>query len=593
MRLLSSTAALLLLAGATAAYGTDSYTPSNKHLAMPSVAIGDSTYTDMVVTVGAIVTGPSGAAANGSEDRYDPGTNQLTVQSVTLGSATYYNVVVTVAALDSIGSVSGADSYGANGLAISFVQVGGTVYDNVLITVGGIVSVAGGMPTSVPDTYNAMTNQLAVPAAQVGSQVYTNSVITVGKLLSVGGVFSNVAELVGHSFSGQNGTEGLNGSTDGADPTAELVQGSDHNFYGTTYFGGAYDVGTVFRITPGGVETVLYSFTGVPGNGVGGVSGSTDGAWPDAGLIEGKDGNFYGTTEEGGANANHGTVFMITPQGVETVIYSFCAIGTCKDGNSPRATLILGSDGNFYGTTPGGGASNVGNVYQMTPGGTLTTVYSFLDNSMDGTTPEGSVIQDSAGNFYGTTFAGGSYGYGIIYKVTPAGEETILHSFCAVSGCPDGEPPNAGLLEGVDGNFYGMTSAGGAYNSGNSGTVFRITPAGAYTVLHSFCGTLGVPGCTDGGYPVGSLIQASDGNIYGATRTGGANNTGSVFKITATGVETVVYSFDGDSNSNTSGFEPIAGLVQGIDGNFYGTTNPGSTYGEGNVYRLSGVIPIQ
>jgi uncharacterized repeat protein (TIGR03803 family) len=452
------------------------------------------------------------------------------------------------------------------------------------------------MPTSVPDTYNSMTNQLAVPAAQVGNLVYTNAVITVGKLLSVGGVSSTDAELVGHSFSGQNGTQGMSGSTDGAGPEAALIQGRspDTNFYGTTYYGGVYNQGTVFKITPGGTETVLYSFSGN-----GGLSGSTDGAHPKSSLVLGSDGNLYGTTLQGGVNGGHGTVFKITlPAGTETVLYSFCAISGCPDGYSPYAGLIQGQfpDTNFYGTTLSGGPnSGVGTVYKISPGGAYSVLYSFRDYGMDGSNVEAPVIEGSDGNFYGTTFAGGAFASGAIFKVTPAGAETILYSFCSGGGlCADGQSPNSGLLEGSDGNFYGLTPNGGAYPSGNAGgTLFRITPAGDYTLLHSFCGIQIYAPCIDGGNPQGALILGSDGNFYGATRGGGANGTGAAFKMTPTGVETMIYSFQGDTDTNTSGLDPISGLIQGSDGYFYGVTNPGGAWGEGTFFRLTDVIPVQ
>jgi uncharacterized repeat protein (TIGR03803 family) len=221
-------------------------------------------------------------------------------------------------------------------------------------------------------------------------------------------------------------------------------------------------------------------------------------------------------------------------------------------------------------------------------------LYSFKDNEMDGSTVEAPVVEGGDGNFYGTTFAGGKYASGSIFKVTPAGAETILYSFCAGGGlCADGQGPAAGLLEGNDGNFYGLTTGGGAYPSGNAGgTLFRITRAGVYTLMHSFCGYQIYAPCIDGGNPQGALILGADGNFYGATRGGGANGTGAAFKMTPTGVETMIYSFQGDTDNNASGLDPIAGLIQGRDGDFYGVTNPGGTWSEGTVFRLSETVPV-
>jgi uncharacterized repeat protein (TIGR03803 family) len=594
----SFTAALLFLACTAAACATDSYNPSNKQLTIPSVAIGSAIYSNMVVTVGMIVVAPSGTGPNGPMDSYDPRTNLLTVQSVTLGSATYHNVVITVAALVSVSAVLGADNFNGSELSISHAQVGGTVYDGVILTEGpgNVISIAGGMPTFVPDTYSTNSNRLAIPAVQVGSRVYTNVIVSLGTLKSVTGVHSSILETVLHSFNGQNGTAGVSGSHDGAAPFGGLVQDSHGNFYGTTYYGGQYDVGTVFKLVAG-VESVLYSFTGLDNGGLGGMTGSTDGAHPDAGLVQDSEGNLYGTTVQGGIDyvtnsGGHGTVFKITPEGVETVIYAFCLGATCTDGELPFSGLILGSDGNLYGTA-GGSAANGGIVYTMTPAGAETVLYAFVPATTDAVAPQAGVIQDSAGNLYGSAGGGGTNGFGAIFKIAPGGAETVLYSFCSVNtasaNCADGSYPSTGLIWGADGNIYGATGSGGLYDLG---TIFKITPAGALSVMHSFCGDANVPGCTDGAEPIGPLMQASDGNFYGMTHGGGANNWGSIYKITPTGVETTIFSFQADNNTNTTSLDPTAGLVQGLDGNFYAMTDPGGTSSEGTLFGLTNVIPF-
>ncbi len=294
-----------------------------------------------------------------------------------------------------------------------------------------------------------------------------------------------------HSFAGD----------DGRNPYATLAQGTDGNFYGTTGWGGAIGWGTVFKITPAGVLTTLYSFAG------------SDGSIPRAGLVEGTDGNFYGTTVGGGAS-DDGTVFKITPAGVLTTLHSFAG----NDGKYPFAVLMQGTDGNFYGTTPYGGASGIGTIFKITPAGVLTTLYSFAGN--DGSYPRSSLVQGTDGNFYGTTPQGGANYYsGTVFKITPAGSLTTLHSFSVL----DGSEPHAGLVQGTDGNFCGTTYSGGA--KGNYGTAFKITPAGSLTTLHSFS-----PG--DGTFVAAGLVQGTGGNFYGTTLTGGVHDSGVVFRLT-------------------------------------------------------------
>jgi trimeric autotransporter adhesin len=342
--------------------------------------------------------------------------------------------------------------------------------------------------------------------------------------------------------------------TDGQFPRAGLIQGADGNFYGTTYQGGTNSNGTVFKITSAGVETVLYSFTA-----------GTDGVYPRAGLIQGTDGNFYGTTSAGGASG-YGTVFKLTPAGAETVLYSFTG-GT--DGGFPYAGLIQGADGNFYGTTYQGGTNGNGTVFKLTPAGAETVLYSFAGGT-DGQYPQAGLIQGTDGNFYGTTLNGGTNAVGTVFKLTPAGAETVLYSF---AGGTDGGNPFAGLILGADGNFYGTTFNGGQYGDG---TVFKITSAGAETVLWSFGSS------NDAMTPYAGLIQGADGNFYGTTLNGGTVNAGAVFKITPAGAETVVYSF----TAGTDGANPYAGLIQGTDGSFYGTTNQTGANGDGTVFKF-------
>jgi uncharacterized repeat protein (TIGR03803 family) len=599
MKCITCPAAVLSLICSFSAFGADSYDPATHQLTISSLAIGFATYTNVIVTPGAIVSGPIGASANGTVDSYDPGNRQLTVQTVTVGPATYHNVVVPVLNLVSIGSVSGADTYDGSSLAIAFAEVGGTIYDNVVVTLGSVVDVAGGMPTLAVDTYNGSSHQLQIPAVLVGNQVRTNVVITLGSVKSVAGIFSNVAEPFLYSFSGDFG---LPDSGDGALPQSALIQGSDRNFYGVTAQGGVNNVGSVIRITPAGVETVLYSFSG---GGV--VSGSQDGAYPEAALIEGSDGNFYGTTYAGGTY-EEGTVFKVTPAGAESVLHSFSGrggIAGVNDGAEPRSALVRGSNGNFYGTTILGGAAGTnpvgggsGTVFEINMAGDETIFYSFTGGvgSDDGAAPYAALLLGSDGNFYGTTWAGGAYGLGSVFRLNAAGAETFLYSFCAggiEGGCADGSSPESAMIQASDGNYYGTAEGGGAHHAGN---VFKVTPNGDLTVFYSFSGDGEVPGSTDGYDPVSGLIEGSDGNLYGTTNLGGTYSRGAVYRISLLAEETVLHSFGGADNGlsgNGDGAQPLASLLQGSDGNFYGTTEQGGAHAVGSIFMLTNVVPAR
>jgi uncharacterized repeat protein (TIGR03803 family) len=322
---------------------------------------------------------------------------------------------------------------------------------------------------------------------------------------------------------------------------------------------------------------------------------NTGGGWPYAGLLQGTDGNFYGTTVIGGVYFNNcggggcGAVFKITPNGTLTTLYSFCAGGGgCTDGATPYGGLVEGTDGDFYGTTEAGGPNpyacggeyGCGTVFKITPSGKLTTLHSF--GGKDGSFPYGGLIQGADRKFYGTTSSGGisigcsgSTGCGTVFSITAKGELTTLYSLCQQSNCTDGLGPYAGLVQGRDGNFYGTTIRGGTNEceeaGATCGTVFKITPTGTLTTLYSF------DDMPNGEYPYAGLVQGADGNFYGTAYQGGASNDGTVFKITSSGTLTVLHSFDG-----TDGRLPNAALVQGTDGNFYGTTYVGGANGANN-----------
>jgi uncharacterized repeat protein (TIGR03803 family) len=373
---------------------------------------------------------------------------------------------------------------------------------------------------------------------------------------------------------------------DGGFPSAGLVQATNGNLYGTTREGGytanGSAEGTIFKITPGGTLTTLYKFCL--------ESGCTNGSWPYAGLVQATNGNFYGTTNQGGANGQ-GTVFKITPGGTLTTLYSLCSQTNCTDGADPEAGLVQAANGDLYGTTERGGSiNNGGTVFRITPGGTLTTLYSFCSQSgcPDGAGP-GGLAQATDGNLYGTTASGGANGgggggyAGTVFRITPGGTLTTLYSFCSQSGCADGADPD-GLVQDTNGDFYGTTSSGGA---NGYGTVFKIAPSGTLTTLYSFCTQ---SGCPDGANPYAGLVQANDGNLYGTTTFGGANAgggyAGTVFRITPGGTLTTLYSFCSQTNC-ADGAGPFDGLVQDTNGDFYGTTYGGGTHDDGTVFRLS------
>ena len=346
-------------------------------------------------------------------------------------------------------------------------------------------------------------------------------------------------------------------TTDGANPVA-LMQAKDGNFYGIAAGGGTNSVGTLFKITSTGRLTTIYNFCS--------RTLCADGEYPVGTPIQSTDGNFYGVTA-GGGTGGHGTIYKITPAGVETVLYSFCGTGypVCPDGYSPEAGLVRASNGAFYGTAQsGGGADGCGTVFKVTAAGHLTTLHKFDD--ADGCFPATALIQASDGNLYGTV-------EGNIFRMTLAGALTTLYTFCCDSVRP--------LIQGTDGNIYGTTSG----QPSGYGRVFQMTLGGTVTTLHTFCSETN---CSDGAYPRTGLIEASDGNFYGTTA---GIAVGSVFEITPAGALTTLYTFC-SLGGCTDGEFPNS-LVFGTNGKFYGTTYSGglprscSSFGCGVVFSLA------
>jgi uncharacterized repeat protein (TIGR03803 family) len=377
---------------------------------------------------------------------------------------------------------------------------------------------------------------------------------------------------------------GVNGSS----PVFGPVQGVDGNFYGTTYAAGANNRGSVYQVTAESQLTTVYSFCA--------QAGCTDGEYVYGGLVLGADGAFYGITVGGGLPTNpDGTAFKITSKGTLTTLYSFCAKQNCTDGAFPATPLALGSNATYYGTTSGGGANNLGTVFKVSSKGQLATVYNFCPQAgcADGQGPFGpGLFAGTDGNFYGIA-AGGVNGHGVAFRLTPAGKESVLYSFCSRSNCVDGSTPQA--LVQVGANFYGLTMSGGTgVGCGvGCGTVFKLTSAGKLATLYNFCPQTN---CVDGADPV-SLTLATDGNLYGTTSQGGTANGGVLFSISPAGKFTTLYSFCSETNCPDGAFP--GALTQATTGVFWGTTQAGGTNfstcsgGCGTVFTLNmGLAPF-
>jgi uncharacterized repeat protein (TIGR03803 family) len=326
----------------------------------------------------------------------------------------------------------------------------------------------------------------------------------------------------------------------------------------------------------------------------------TDGSAPASNLLQATDGNLYGYTTEGGldvCSGSCGTLFKIDDKGKLTTFYEFCRGGKlpCPDGITPNGALIQASDGNFYGTTMQGGPHNgpnclhgCGTIFRITPKGKLTTLYSFcaLANCADGASPEGALLQASNGKLYGETGIGGNgvnFGMGTIFEITLQGKLTTIHTFCAnYPDCSDGIEPTFGLIQARNGNLYGTTAEGGGVVNGGPGlygTVFELKLDGTLTSLYVFCVT-GYPTCPDGEYPVGQLVQAADGTFYGLTNGGGTGHFGTIFNMTPSGQLTTIHTFEG-----TDGGFP-EGIMQASNGAFYGSTEFDGAYGYGGTLFL-------
>jgi len=346
------------------------------------------------------------------------------------------------------------------------------------------------------------------------------------------------------------------GAADGGDPYASLIRDSAGNLYSTGGYGGTFFAGVVYKVDPEGKETVLYNFTG-----------GADGAYPESPVVLDQAGNLYGTTTQGGS-ANAGVVFKLDPGGNETVLHNFTG---GADGIIPAGGLTLDSAGNLYGTTGQGGIFNDGVVYKIDKAGTETILHTFTGAVDDGKYPTYTTVRIGPdGNLYGVTQEGGSADQGILYRLSKSGL-TILHNF--MGGTTDGCNVVGVPFLDKNGNFYGVTSSCG---TGQYGTVWKVSKTGVETVLHNFAG-----GASDGQYPLSGVVLDANGNLYGSTETGGVSDLGTAYRLTQQGGFTLLRSFSGpDGKYVYSSF-----LLS--NGALFGTALNGGTLGYGTVWKIT------
>lgn len=313
--------------------------------------------------------------------------------------------------------------------------------------------------------------------------------------------------------------------TAGAGSAAGLALGRDGSLYGAAQHGGPNGAGTIFKISPSGDCTVLHAFSALTFSHSLGVFVNAEGATPKSGLIADGVGNLYGVAFAGGASGL-GTLFKVTPQGGFTVLHTFSG----PDGAQPIGSLTRARNGTLYGTTFGGGTAGAGTVFQFA-GGVLSTLYSFTGNA-DGAQPSSALLLDPSGDLYGAAATGGIGRSGTLFRITQSGKFTRLYAFSPTDSTGanlDGAFPTAALIRGLDGALYGAAATGGA---NATGTLFRLSPSNAFSVLYTFSAIDEQLTNDDGAFPAGALLQSRDGNLYGATARGGIGHSGTVFKLT-------------------------------------------------------------
>jgi len=500
----------------------------------------------------------SGTNLTDAGNLFGSSTRVLTFTNVTADNAGLYSVIVS----NSMGAVTSAPAF----LTVTSSPPIITVQPTNLTVLSGATATfragaVGNFPlfyqwqlngTNLTDTTNiigtATTLLTIVNASSVNAGTYAIIVSNaLGHASSAGAVLTLLKITLTNLYS-------FTGGSDGAGPNA-LMLDTNGTLYGTTQNGGSNGYGTIFQLTTNGTPATLYAFTG-----------DGDGGYPLTGLALGADGNLYGTASVGG-NSGWGTIFSITSGGTFGALHSFTGVA---DGSFPYAELMQGVDGNLYGTTLEGGVSNGwGTVFRITPDGSVSNLYSFTGGA-DGGSPEARLVQGVDGSLYGTTSEGGASSSGTVFKMSTNGTLATLYSF---SGGSDGGFPYAGVIQAGDGNLYGTTTGAGQFSDG---TVFKITTNGILATLHSFAGG------SDGSFPSAGLIQGGDGNLYGTTAYGGTYDDGTVFQITTNGALTILISFNG-----TNGANPEAVLVEGTDDNLYGTTQNGGPMNNGVIFRLT------
>ena len=493
----------------------------------------------------------------------------LTLSNLSINDAAVYSVVVS----NSINSVTSDDAVlqvVVSPPAFLAQPTSQTCVEGMSVTFA--VTVAAGQPFSYQWQENgtnltdggvfsgSSTATLSLSGVTVANSG-TYSVIVSNSLASVSSASATLTVLPATSPSAAMTTlHKFSGAQDGAFPYGGLVQGADGNIYGTAQGGGTAFAGSIFKMSLSGNLSTVYSFVNTP-----------NAAVPISGLLLADNGNLYGTTISGGADSD-GTIFRLVPSPTSLkVIFSF---DDGDDGATPAGTLVEGSDGNFYGTAYQGGSYGFGSIFQMTPNGVLTPLYGF-SGADDGGNPYAGLVQGSDGSFYGTTLQFGINGLGTVFRVGSDGSFNTLISFDGTNGAF----PQGGVIQGPDGLLYGTAFTGG---TNGFGTVFSLTTNGAMNTLFSF-------NSTNGSSPAASLVQGSDGNFYGTTSAGGAGGQGTAFRITTNGTLTTLLWFDG-----LNGADPESPLIQASDGNFYGTTaqggtgfNPSAGGGNGAMFKIT------
>jgi uncharacterized repeat protein (TIGR03803 family) len=342
--------------------------------------------------------------------------------------------------------------------------------------------------------------------------------------------------------------------TDGGGPNGRLLQASDGSFYGINTSGGAFGYGTIFRLTLGGVYSVLKAF-----------NGTTEGANSYGSLIQASNGALYGMTRYGG-DFKSGVIFRIETTGGYKVIKH---LNSATDAAGPRGNLVQGKDGWLYGMSPSGSSYN-GVIFKINMEGTKFSLLHNMNPGTDGGNPHGSLIQGKDGFFYGTTYLGGGSGYsGTVFKMATNGDVFVVKRFTEAS---EGGYSSGSVIQTPDGMLYGMTNSGG---KNLKGTIYKLTTGGSITILSH------LNGVNAGSEPVGNLVVGKDSAYFGVTKTGGAFNYGTIFKICG-GVTTILKSFN-----RTDGEKPVGGLLRGKDGNLYGMTEYGGTNGVGTIFRYT------